>query len=75
VIEKEYLTVEAGGAMFDVDGDGLPDLVFGADWQGGDVWWWKNPGPPYDPAVSWKRYTIKTGGAHQHHDRKAIQSR
>src|SRR5882724_3816991 len=41
VIEKEYLTVEAGGAMFDVDGDGLPDLVFGADWQGGDVWWWK----------------------------------
>src|SRR4249919_628268 len=36
--------------------------------RGGDVWWWKNPGPPYDPVVSWKRFTIKTGGAHQHHD-------
>ncbi len=68
VIDKDYLTVEAGGVMFDVDGDGLPDLVFGADWQGGDVWWWKNPGPPYDPNTPWKRYLIKHGGAHQHHD-------
>ena len=22
-----------------------PDLVFGADWQGDEVWWWENPGP------------------------------
>src|SRR4051812_49924297 len=33
VIETEYLTVEAGGAVYDIDGDGWPDLVFGADWQ------------------------------------------
>src|SRR5206468_3131420 len=34
VIEKEFLTVEAGGAVYDIDGDGYPDIVFGADYQG-----------------------------------------
>ena len=68
VIDKDYLTVEAGGVVYDVDGDGRPDLIFGADWQGGDVWWWKNPGPPYAQDKPWKRYLIKHGGAHQHHD-------
>lgn len=68
VIDKDYLTVEAGGVVYDVDGDGYPDLIFGADWQGGDVWWWKNPGPPYTQDKPWKRYLIKHGGAHQHHD-------
>ncbi len=68
VIEKEFLTVEAGGAVCDIDGDGYPDIVFGADWQSGDVWWWRNPGANYDPNVSWERHTIKRGGAHQHHD-------
>jgi hypothetical protein len=68
VIEKEYLTVEAGGAIYDIDGDGRPDIVFGADWQGGDVWWWRNPGPPYNPSKSWERHIIKKGGPHQHHD-------
>ena len=29
VIEKEFLTVESGGAVYDIDGDGYPDLVFG----------------------------------------------
>jgi hypothetical protein len=68
IIDNDYLTVEAGGAVCDIDGDGHPDLVFGADWQGGDVWWWRNPGPPYDPAKPWERHTIKKGGPHQHHD-------
>ena len=68
VIDKDYLTVEAGGAVADIDGDGHPDLVFGADWQGGDVWWWRNPGGHYDPNTPWERHTIKRGGPHQHHD-------
>jgi sugar phosphate isomerase/epimerase len=68
VIEDQFLTVEAGGVVYDIDGDGYPDVLFGADWQGGDVWWWKNPGPPYDPSKPWKRYTVKHGGATQHHD-------
>ncbi len=68
VIEKEYLTIEAGGAVYDIDGDGYPDLVFGGDWQSNQVWWWRNPGGNYDPNVPWERHTIKKSGATQHHD-------
>lgn len=68
VIENEFLTVEAGGASFDIDGDGDLDLVFGQDSQGDAVWWWENPAPNFAPAVSWTRHIIKTGGAKQHHD-------
>jgi sugar phosphate isomerase/epimerase len=68
VIEKDFLTVEAGGAVYDIDGDGHPDLVFGGDWQSKEVWWWQNPYPNYDPQVPWKRHLIKKDGATQHHD-------
>ncbi|PYU96576.1 MAG: hypothetical protein DMG25_01525 [Acidobacteria bacterium] len=68
MIEKDYLTVEAGGAVYDIDGDGYPDIVFGADYQGDQLWWWRNPGGRYDPDVAWERHTIKRGGSHQHHD-------
>ena len=52
VIEKEFLPVEAGGAAYDIDGDGYLDIVFGADYQGDQLWWWRNPGGHYDPDVS-----------------------
>jgi sugar phosphate isomerase/epimerase len=68
VIDPSSLTVEAGGAMYDIDGDGYPDLVFGADYQGDEVWWWENPAGKYDSNVPWKRHIIKKGGGHQHHD-------
>ena len=67
-IEPEYLTVEAGGAAHDVDGDGDLDVVFGGDWQSSDLWWWENPGPPFDPARPWTRRIVKQGGAKKHHD-------
>jgi len=68
VIEKDFLTVEAGGAVLDIDSDGDLDLVFGGDWQSKQVWWWENPYPNFDPSVSWKRHVIKNDGASQHHD-------
>jgi hypothetical protein len=68
VIESNFLTIEAGGVVCDVDGDGHPDIIFGGDWQSDEVWWWENPYPRFDPQVSWKRHVIKKGGATQHHD-------
>jgi hypothetical protein len=68
VIEREFLTIEAGGAVHDIDGDGYPDLVFGGDWQSNRVWWWRNPGKGWKPDVGWERHTIKKGGKTQHHD-------
>jgi hypothetical protein len=69
-IEKGMPTgsLEAGGDFFDIDGDGHPDLVMGAAYGGkGCLWWWKNPGPNFDPNVPWKRYLVTQVGG-QHHD-------
>jgi hypothetical protein len=68
VLDPSFLTVEAGGAVCDIDGDGDPDIVFGGDWQSNEVWWWENPYPHFDPNIPWKRHLIKKSGATQHHD-------
>src|SRR5215831_7525022 len=68
VLDTNFLTIEAGGTVFDVDGDGDPDLVFGGDWQSNEVWWWENPYPKFDPKTPWRRHLVKKGGATQHHD-------
>ena len=68
IVEDSFLTIEAGGATWDIDGDGDLDVVFGGDWQSADVWWWENPAPDFDPGRSWQRHLIKSGGKKQHHD-------
>jgi sugar phosphate isomerase/epimerase len=68
VIEKDSLTIESGGAAADIDGDGDLDVVFGEDRWGGNLYWWENPYPNFDPDVPWKRHLIKEGGPHEHHD-------
>jgi hypothetical protein len=68
VIDDEYLRIEAGGAFHDIDGDGDPDVVFGADAGDNHIWWWENPYPDYDPGANWKRHVIKDSGGNKHHD-------
>lgn len=67
VIDPGPRNLEAGGALFDVDGDGHLDLVVGGDNTTNEVWWWENPYPNYAQA-QWKRHLIKDSGKNQHHD-------
>ncbi len=68
LIEPGPLNLEAGGALFDVDGDGHLDLVVGGDSSTNQVWWWENPAPNFDSATPWKRHLLKDSGRAQHHD-------
>jgi hypothetical protein len=68
VIDHMRLPIEAGGAVWDVDGDGDLDLVFGGDASSNEMWWWENPSPHFDPDTPWTRRVIKNTGGNKHHD-------
>ncbi|MGH9960976.1 MAG: FG-GAP repeat domain-containing protein, partial [Pyrinomonadaceae bacterium] len=70
VIDAELLPIEAGGAYYDIDGDGDTDIVMGEDSSGNKVYWWENPYP--DVGRAWKRYVIKGSGANKHHDQMFV---
>ncbi|MBD3290294.1 hypothetical protein GF337_15930 [candidate division KSB1 bacterium] len=68
LIDNKHSHIEAGGDYYDIDGDGDLDILQGGSWATNEVWWWENPHPKFDPQKPWKRYTIKSSGAKQHHD-------
>ncbi|MBD3287818.1 VCBS repeat-containing protein [candidate division KSB1 bacterium] len=68
VIDAEILPIEAGGTFTDVDGDGDQDIIMGGDTSTNELWWWENPYPEFDPAVTWIRRQIKNSGDRQSHD-------
>ncbi len=68
IVESGMFRVEAGGAFYDIDGDGDQDIVFAGDAGSNEIWWWENPYPNYDPNVNWVRRHIKNSGERKHHD-------
>lgn len=68
LIEPSQLSIEAGGAFADIDGDGDLDIVAAEDYSGNRVFWWENPHPNYNPDAGWTRRLIKSGGQNRHHD-------
>ena len=68
LIDNRKSHIEAGGAYYDIDGDGDTDILQGGSWVTNEVWWWENPYPDYEANRPWKRYTIKDWGEKQHHD-------
>lgn len=57
--------IDVGGAIFDIDGDGLPDIIAGGDYRASTLYWWKNPGRT---GIPWKRFLIVDTGKNQFHD-------
>jgi hypothetical protein len=68
LVDNRHSHVEAGGYVYDIDGDGDLDILQGGSWASNEVWWWENPYPGFNPEKAWKRYIIKDYGANQHHD-------
>ncbi|MCS6938368.1 MAG: FG-GAP-like repeat-containing protein [Roseiflexaceae bacterium] len=75
VIEPSQISIEAGGAFADIDGDGDLDIVAGEDHSGNRVFWWENPHPNHNPDIGWTRRLIKSGGQNRHHRSLWIASR
>lgn len=50
--------LEAGGIVFDVNGDGRLDIVAGQPYYGNELYWFENPS---DPTQQWTRRVIESG--------------
>lgn len=65
LIDDDFHRIEAGGVLFDVDGDGRLDFIAGGDWKGDRLCWWQCPENPRQP---WKRRLIHHMEANASHD-------
>jgi len=68
VVENDSLSIEAGSAHHDIDGDGDIDVVFGGDASSDAVWWWENPAPDFSREATWERHLIARTPGPKHHD-------
>jgi hypothetical protein len=51
IIDPGPPNIEAGGVLFDVDGDSHLDMIAGGDSSANEVWWWQNPHPDYSKTL------------------------
>jgi hypothetical protein len=72
LIDDSDSHIEAGGDVYDIDGDGDMDILQGGSWATNEVWWWENPFPDFEMKKAWKRHFIKNTGEKQHHDQLFI---
>jgi len=57
--------MECGGAVRDLTGDGLGDIINGNDFRGHQIFWWANPA---SAGGRWQRRAIATTELSQFHD-------
>ncbi len=69
LIDDGYARLEAGGYLFDIDGDGRLDLVAGSDGAGAELMWWRNQGDG-----RWQRRRILRLEGRQSHDQAVVST-
>ncbi|MFD1674754.1 FG-GAP repeat domain-containing protein [Alicyclobacillus fodiniaquatilis] len=61
----EASNMECGGILYDLTGNGYPDLINGSDASHDEIYWWENPGPN---GGKWIKRVIAKTGNRQFHD-------
>lgn len=65
LMDNDYGSLDAGGLLFDIDGDGRLDFLAGGDWKDNAIVWWQCPPNPRDP---WVRREVCRMPTNQSHD-------
>ncbi len=61
----EWQSLECGGSVVDLTGNGFGDVIDGSDWRHDEIFWWENPGRANG---KWTRRVIAETGHGQFHD-------
>lgn len=61
----EFSHMECGGSAIDLTGNGLADIINGADYADDGIYWFENSG---NPGTQWKKRAIARTGHGQFHD-------